>query len=146
MLPAAYRTMHASRTGRALLCACATHVKLFSVHWRWARGRGGRGDGALNDERWAFAVARTSDQNAKTNDPDRSCNALKPMRSDKTRATLVAKPAAGPNTPTQAHDLVATFATEVWTITREERQACEALSKRSDVIRGWTRITSNASS
>ena len=49
------------------------------------------------------------------------------MRSDKTRETLVAESPAGPNTPAQAHDLVAAFGTEVWTIIGEERQVCEVL-------------------
>ena len=55
------------------------------------------------------------------------------MRADETRTTLVTESPAGPNTPTQAHDLVATFSTEVGSITREERQVCEAfLNKRGD--------------
>ena len=42
--------------------------------------------------------------------------------------TRVAEPAAGPHTPTQAHDFCAAFGTEVRTIIREERQVCEDLS------------------
>lgn len=48
------------------------------------------------------------------------------MRLAKARKALVAEPAAGPNTPAQAYDLVAAFATKVWAIIREERQICEA--------------------
>ena len=48
------------------------------------------------------------------------------MRTHKAPGTFVAKPPARPNTPTEAHDLVATFGTEVGTITREKRHVCEA--------------------
>ena len=44
----------------------------------------------------------------------------------KSRVALIAEPAAGPNTPAQAYDLVAAFATKVWPIIREERQIREA--------------------
>ena len=56
------------------------------------------------------------------------------MRSDKTRETLVAESPAGPNTPAQAHDLVAAFGTEVGTIIGEERQACEAFLNDAGII------------
>jgi hypothetical protein len=50
------------------------------------------------------------------------------MRLRETRGARVTEPAAGPNTPTQAHDFRTAFSTEVWTIIREERQVCEDLS------------------
>ena len=50
------------------------------------------------------------------------------MRLREARKTRVAESAAGPNTPTQAHDFRAAFGTEVRTIIREERQICEDLS------------------
>ena len=44
------------------------------------------------------------------------------MRLTKAAETLVAKFATSPRTPTQTHDPLTTLGTEIWTVTREERQ------------------------
>jgi VWFA-related protein len=55
--------------------------------------------------------------------------------------TLVAKPAAGPDTPPQAHNLRAAFTTKIWTIIGEERQSVRIIvnSLQKQPIRGQMR-------
>ena len=72
--------------------------------------------------------ASASDQHSDDNKRDHRDRALNSLSFSATRETLVAKSAAGPNTPTQADDLAAAFATKVRTIIREERQGCEILT------------------
>jgi len=67
--------------------------------------------------------ARPSSHDPNNKQRNNSYRAFEPLRFSETRVTPVAKPAAGPNAPAQAHDLVAAFGTEIWLIIREERQS-----------------------
>ena len=129
VLPAAHWSMHASRTRCSFLRPRSARVELFESCRRLSRSWRGRGDSPLNNQRRSFAPARAPEQHSNANKSERSRDALQPLPPHETWTTLVAEPPAGPNTPTQAHDLVATFGTEVGTITREERHVCEAFPR-----------------
>jgi len=130
VLPATYWTMNTSGARRAFLCSRTTRVSLFDSNGRlrWRVVCPWRTNGALNHQWRLFATARATDQQPEEYQRHSGQCTLSPVRSSKPRGALVAKNSAGPGTPTQAHDFRAAFRAKVWSISREERQVCEALS------------------
>lgn len=118
--------MNAARAGCAFLRASATSVGLFDnsrrLGWLCLRSLVNR---TLNHQRWLFIPAGTPKRHSKHQKRRRDQKTLLEVRPAEAGETLIAEPAAGPDTPAQAHDLVATLGTEIWTVSREERQICE---------------------
>ena len=128
VLPTAHWTVDAAGAGFAFLRARAAGVNLFRRERGSRCGWGRRLNRAFDDQRWPFAPAATSDQHPRHQQNARGSCPLQPVRPSGPAKTVVAKLAAGPNTPAQPHDLIAAFATEVWPVTCEERQRREVLS------------------
>lgn len=82
----------------------------------------------MNHERRRVAPAPATDDESQHDNTDHRQRTAKPVRFRKAPGTRIAEPAAGPNTPAQAHDFGAAVSAEVGTIIREKRQVYEDLS------------------
>src|SRR5262245_46617319 len=118
--------MDAARAGCAFLCARTAGVKLFRCRrrlrcdccWSWCAGSRTGINRSLDDEWWRCAAAASAEQECAEKEDKNRDGRAEPVRLGKRAPALVAESPAGPNEPAQPHDLVATLATEIWTITR----------------------------